>query len=85
MIDVAADAWPTPCWPGRRSGIGDKLLAIPWSALTLDTDRKMLPAGYRSGTLAQCRRVRQGKLAAHGGSRLVAEIHEYYGQPPHQS
>jgi sporulation protein YlmC with PRC-barrel domain len=54
---------------GGFLGIGDKLFAVPWGAMKLDSDRKRFILDVQKETLQKGRGLRQGRLAGPRGSR----------------
>jgi hypothetical protein len=55
---------------GGFLGMGEKLFAIPWSALTLDTHEQALHARRGQGAAGAGAGLRQGHLARHGQPRM---------------
>ena len=51
---------------GGFLGVGNKLFAIPWTALTLDADGEAVHPQYRQGPSRERARIRQGPLALDG-------------------
>jgi sporulation protein YlmC with PRC-barrel domain len=55
---------------GGFLGMGEKLFAVPWHALTLDTQHKRFVLNVEKDRLQKCAGVRQGQMAEHGRSVL---------------
>lgn len=70
---------------GGVMGIGDKLFAIPWSALTLDTDRKCFLVDIDLERLRNAAGFDKDNWPRMADPSWAADIHEYYGQPPYWS
>ena len=51
---------------GGVLGLGEKLFAVPWEKLTLDTVNKRFLLDVGQGTIEKRPRLRQGQLARHG-------------------
>ncbi|WP_322025134.1 PRC-barrel domain-containing protein [Burkholderia sp. BCC1977] len=68
---------------GGRLGIGDKLLAIPWSALTLDTERQcfLLPVSLEQ--LRSASGFDKDHWPATADPRWASWIHKHYGSTAH--
>jgi sporulation protein YlmC with PRC-barrel domain len=69
---------------GGVMGIGDKLFAIPWSALTLDTDRKCFLLDIDLDRLRNASGFDKDDWPRMADPAWAAAIHEYYGQPPYR-
>lgn len=65
---------------GGFLGIGDKLFAIPWSALTLDVDRKCFILDVDAERLKQAPGFDKDNWPSMADSTWASEVHEYYGQ-----
>lgn len=68
---------------GGFLGIGDKLLAIPWSALTLDTDRKCFLLSAASDTVRNAPGFDKDHWPAMADVAWANELHAYYGSSPY--
>ncbi|MEX3958682.1 PRC-barrel domain-containing protein [Trinickia sp. EG282A] len=68
---------------GGFLGIGDKLLAIPWNALTLDTDRKCFQLGVTSDTVKNAPGFDKNHWPAMADVAWANELHDYYGSAPY--
>ena len=68
---------------GGFLGIGDKLLAIPWSALTLDTDRKCFLLSVSSETVRNAPGFDKDHWPAMADAAWANELHTYYGSSPY--
>jgi sporulation protein YlmC with PRC-barrel domain len=70
---------------GGFLGIGDKLLAIPWNALTLDTDRKCFLLAVPSETVKNAPGFDKDHWPAMADPTWAVGLHEYYGSSPYWS
>ncbi|KAB0630852.1 PRC-barrel domain-containing protein [Burkholderia latens] len=70
---------------GGLLGIGDKLLAIPWSALTLDTERKCFLLSVSSERIRNAPGFDKDHWPAMADPQWAAPLHEYYGSTPYWS
>ncbi|WP_206956976.1 PRC-barrel domain-containing protein [Trinickia acidisoli] len=68
---------------GGFLGIGDKLLAIPWSALTLDTDRKCFLLSVAADTVKRAPGFEKDHWPAMADMAWASELHDYYGSAPY--
>lgn len=68
---------------GGFLGIGDKLLAIPWSALTLDTDRKCFLLSVGSETVKNAPGFDKDHWPTMADAAWASELHNYYGSSPY--
>lgn len=68
---------------GGFLGIGEKLFAVPWSALTLDTRRKCFVLGIDKEKLKEAPGFDKDHWPAMADSRWATSIHEYYGSAPY--
>lgn len=86
MIDVPAGRIAYAVLARRGvMGIGDKLFAIPWGALTLDTDRKCFLLDIDLERLRNAEGFDKDNWPRMADPAWAAAIHEYYGQPPYWS
>ena len=65
---------------GGLLGIGDKLFAIPWSALTLDVDRKCFILDVDAERLKQAPGFDKDHWPSMADLTWASEVHAYYGQ-----
>lgn len=65
---------------GGLLGIGEKLFAIPWSALTLDTDRKCFLLDVDADELKDAPGFDKDHWPSMADTTWANEIHAYYGQ-----
>jgi sporulation protein YlmC with PRC-barrel domain len=65
---------------GGFLGIGDKLFAIPWSALTLDADRKCFILDVDKETLKNAPGFDKDHWPSMADPTWAQEVHDYYGQ-----
>ncbi|AOJ07892.1 PRC-barrel domain-containing protein [Burkholderia mayonis] len=70
---------------GGLLGIGDKLLAIPWSALTLDTDRKCFLVSVSSERIKNAPGFDKSHWPTMADPNWAASLHQYYGSTPYWS
>jgi sporulation protein YlmC with PRC-barrel domain len=66
---------------GGFLGIGDKYFAIPWSALTLDADRKCFILDADKEKLQNAPGFDKDHWPAMADLTWATEVHRYYGQP----
>lgn len=65
---------------GGLLGIGDKLFAIPWSALTLDIDRKCFILDVEAERLKAAPGFDKDHWPSMADTTWASEVHAYYGQ-----
>ncbi len=82
MIDVARGkvAYAVLSFGGFL-GVGDKLFAIPWSALTLDADRKCFVLDVAKDRLKNAPGFDKDQWPSMADTRWAQQMHTYYGQP----
>ncbi|GAB1579211.1 PRC-barrel domain-containing protein [Bordetella petrii] len=68
---------------GGVLGMGDKLYAIPWSALVLDTDRKCFVLDVGKDRLKNATGFDKDHWPSMGDRQWAQELYEYYDQPPY--
>ena len=68
---------------GGFLGLGDKLFAIPWSALTLDTDNKCFVLDIDKSQLEAAPGFDKDHWPAMADLTWATSIHNYYGQRPY--
>lgn len=68
---------------GGFLGIGDKLLAIPWNALTLDTDRKCFQLSVPSEAVKNAPGFDKDHWPSMADVTWASELHNYYGSAPY--
>jgi sporulation protein YlmC with PRC-barrel domain len=68
---------------GGFLGLGDKLFAIPWSALTLDTERKCFVLDVAKEQLEAAPGFDKDHWPAMGDLTWATSVHNYYGQRPY--
>ena len=68
---------------GGFLGIGDKLLAIPWNALTLDTDRKCFHLGVAAEAVKNAPGFDKDHWPSMADVAWASELHSYYGSAPY--
>lgn len=65
---------------GGFLGLGDKLFAIPWGALTLDTDRKCFILDVDAERLKAAPGFDKDHWPSMADTTWATEVHAYYGQ-----
>jgi sporulation protein YlmC with PRC-barrel domain len=65
---------------GGFMGIGDKLFAIPWGALTLDASQKQFILDIVKERLKAAPGFDKDHWPSMADSRWASEVHDYYGQ-----
>lgn len=68
---------------GGFLGIGEKLHALPWSALTLDTRRKCFVLGVEKERIKASPGFDKEHWPTMANSEWATSIHEYYGISPY--
>ncbi|CAN7707556.1 PRC-barrel domain-containing protein [Cupriavidus necator] len=68
---------------GGFLGIGEKLFALPWSALTLDTRRKCFVLGVERDRLKAAPGFDKDHWPSMADSQWATSIHQYYGISPY--
>jgi sporulation protein YlmC with PRC-barrel domain len=68
---------------GGFLGIGDKLLAIPWSALTLDANRKCFLLSMSSERVKNAPGFDRNHWPSMADATWASSIHQYYGREPY--
>ena len=68
---------------GGFLGVGDKLFAIPWSALTLDTRTKTFILDVSKEKLERAPGFDKGHWPSMADPRWAAELHGYYDIVPY--
>lgn len=68
---------------GGFLGIGDKLLAIPWNALTLDTTRKCFLVSLSSERIKNAPGFDKQHWPAMADATWATSVHQYYGREPY--
>lgn len=66
---------------GGFLGIGDRLFAIPWSALTMDVDRKCFILDVDAERLKNAPGFDKDHWPRMADQVWATEVHTYYGQP----
>ncbi|NTV09386.1 MAG: PRC-barrel domain containing protein [Zoogloea sp.] len=66
---------------GGFLGLGDKLFAIPWSALTLDADAKCFVLDVDKDKLKAAPGFDKDHWPTMADPTWASEVHNYYGQP----
>lgn len=70
---------------GGFLGVGDKLLAVPWNALTLDTDRKCFVVALNSERVKNAPGFDKGHWPSMADRTWASSVHQYYGREPYWS
>lgn len=68
---------------GGFLGIGDKLLAIPWNALALDTDRKCFLLSVPAEVAKNAPGFDKDHWPVMADLAWATQLHEYYGSSPY--
>jgi len=68
---------------GGFLGIGEKYFAIPWSALTLDTDRKCFMLNIDKERLKNAPGFDKDHWPSMADQRWAGDVHSYYGAQPY--
>lgn len=68
---------------GGFLGIGDKLFAIPWSAMTLDPDEKVFLLDVDKETLKEAPGFDKENWPDMADRRWGTQIHKYYRRTPY--
>jgi sporulation protein YlmC with PRC-barrel domain len=68
---------------GGFLGIGDKLLAIPWNALTLDTTRKCFLLSLSSERVKNAPGFDKDRWPSMADRTWATSLHQYYGREPY--
>ncbi len=68
---------------GGFLGMGDKLFAIPWSALTLDTDQKCFTLSVAKERLEKAPGFDKDHWPSMADTTWATEIHSYYNTTPY--
>ena len=70
---------------GAFLGMGEKLFAVPWDALTLDTERKRFVLNVEKERLKRAPGFDKDKWPNMADQSWANEIHAYYGRSPSHS
>ena len=70
---------------GGFLGIGDKLLAVPWNALTLDAARKCFVIALNSERVKNAPGFDKGEWPSMADRTWASSVHQYYGREPYWS
>ncbi len=68
---------------GGFLGLGDKLFAVPWKALTIDTDNKKFVFDVQKERLENAPGFDQDNWPDMANEQWGREIHSYYGHKPY--
>lgn len=68
---------------GGFLGIGDKLFAIPWEAMTLDTEEKCFVLNVDKEILKEAPGFDKDNWPATTDDEWLLDVYEYYGYPPY--
>ncbi|WP_088141875.1 PRC-barrel domain-containing protein [Achromobacter xylosoxidans] len=68
---------------GGILGMGDKLFAIPWTALTLDTDRKCFILNVDKEALKNAPGFDKDDWPRMADESWALSVHKYYNQDPY--
>lgn len=67
---------------GGVLGMGDKLFAIPWDAVTIDTDRQVFVLNVAKQTLEKAPGFDKSNWPQTSDAEWLTGIYEYYGYKP---
>lgn len=67
---------------GGFLGLGEKLFAIPWEAMTIDTHRKVFVLAVDRATLEKAPGFDKDNWPQTGDNDWLVGIYEYYGYKP---
>jgi sporulation protein YlmC with PRC-barrel domain len=70
---------------GGFLGLGDKLFAVPWGALTLDADRHCFVLDVEQKELEGAPGFDKDHWPSMGNAEWARSVHEYYGVDPYWS
>ena len=70
---------------GGLLGMGEKLFAVPWEALTLDTDNKRFTLNVPKGQLDSAPGFDKNNWPNMSDQTWAKDIHAYYGTKPPES
>jgi hypothetical protein len=68
---------------GTFFGMGGKLFAVPWNALTLDTTRKCFVLNVEKDRLKNAPGFDKDRWPDMADQSWVQEVHSYYGTRPY--
>jgi sporulation protein YlmC with PRC-barrel domain len=68
---------------GGFLGVGDKLFAIPWRALTLDTENKCFVLDVAKERLERAPGFDKDHWPSMADERWARDVHDYYGARPY--
>ncbi len=68
---------------GGFLGMGEKLFAVPWNALKLDTENKCFRLNVEKSRLESAPGFDKGDWPDMADQRWATEIHSYYGTTPY--
>lgn len=68
---------------GGFLGIGDKLLAIPWHALTLDTEQKCFVLNMTAASVQNAPGFDKDHWPSMADQTWATSVHQYYGSEPY--
>ncbi|HEY2000293.1 PRC-barrel domain-containing protein [Paraburkholderia sp.] len=68
---------------GGFLGIGDKLLAVPWHALTLDTERKCFLLAMSTERVKNAPGFDKNHWPSMADQTWATSVHQYYGSEPY--
>lgn len=66
---------------GGVLGLGDKLFAVPWAALTLDTERKRFTLNVPKAALKDAPGFDKGHWPSMSDKTWASGVHKFYGSP----
>ena len=69
---------------GGFLGMGNKLFAVPWKAMTLDTENKCFVLDIDRTRLENAPGFPKDEWPSHADFSFINEVHAYYGLDPYE-
>lgn len=66
---------------GGLLGMGDKLFAVPWAALKLDTENKRFTMGVSKDALKDAPGFDKNRWPSMADKTWASDVHKFYGTP----
>ena len=70
---------------GGFMGIGDKYFAVPWNAMTIDTENKCIRFDATTESLENAPGFDKNHWPSTGDHAFTDEVYEYYGYEPYST
>ncbi|HSM59620.1 MAG TPA: PRC-barrel domain-containing protein [Longimicrobiales bacterium] len=70
---------------GGFLGIGNKLFAVPWESMTVDTEQKCFVLDVDKAFLENAPGFDKNDWPSHGDFAFANEVHRYYGLEPYHA